>query len=431
MEKEIRIRVPYLYEPRPYQLPILQSQSQNLILVMHRKGGKTKTILNRQIRKMVHPASKKGLYLYLFPQYSQAKKVIWQDPEMMQHFPQALIEKKNDSELYIKTKTGCMWLLGGADNPDSWRGTNPVDIVFDEYAEMKEEIWTAFARPVFAVNGGSATFVFTPKGDNHAHKLLQYAKKAGPEWDTFVLDAESTGAIPQKDLDAAKAEMPLALYEQEFMCKFLEGANQVFRRLRENTWDGNLQILPGKIFQLGVDLAKAQDWTVITPFDMHTFKAGNQERFNQIDWNLQEAKIEAAHLRFNKGLIRVDSTGVGDPIFENLQRKGLYVEPFHFTEESRRNLLINLAIKLEQDLIKIPNDEGLIEELQGARYEVGERGRMRIAWPDSASNDRVMSLALAVWNAKNKLHHASVFNRSSEFSKDYESLPASRFHFDS
>ena len=428
MENEIRIRIPHLYDPREYQLPILQSQARFLIVVMHRKSGKTKTILNRQIRKMASPTGKKGLYLYLFPQYSQAKKVIWQDPEMMQHFHPALIEKKNDTELFIKTKTGCLWLLGGADNPDSWRGTNPVDIVFDEFAEMKEEIWTAFALPVLTANGGTATFVFTPRGQNHAHKLMQRTRKDST-WEQFLLSVNETGAIPESELAIAREGMTQALYEQEMLCKFIEGASNVFRRVRENTWEADLKVLPGKIFQLGVDLAQSQNWTVITPFDLHTFKAGNQERFNQIDWNLQEAKIEAASLRFNRALTRVDSTGIGDPIYESLKRKGVNVEPYHFTEESRRNLLLNLAIKLEQDTIKIPNDEGLIEELGGARYEIGEKGRTKIVWPEGITNDRVMSLALSVWGAQRPLPHDSVRRASSEFGKEYTALP-SRFHFE-
>ena len=66
----------------------------------------------------------------------------------------------------------------------------------------------------------------------------------------------------------------------------------------------------------------------------------------------------------------------------------------------REELLKNLAILLEQDKIKIPNDEGLIAELESMRYELGDRGKLHLKVPDGMTDDRIFSLALAVWDAK-------------------------------
>ena len=340
------------------------------------------------------------MYLYLLPTFTQAKKVIWQDSEMMKHFPEQFIEKKNDTEPYIKFKNGSVWLLGGADNPDSWRGTNPVDVVFDEFPEMKEAIWTEIIRPILTENKGEATFCFTPKGKNHAWKWLEYAKSNPEMWDWWIFNVDDTEAIPKEELEQAKKEMAEALYRQEFMCEFQEGAGQVFRRVKENVWNGHLKIEEFKTFQIGVDLAKYRDWTVLTPFDLNEFKVGWQDRFNQIDWNLQEARIEAMHLRFNKGKVRLDSTGVGDPICESLEKKKIPIERFIFTEDSKENLMQNLIIKLEKDIIKIPNDPELIAELDGFQYKYNETTR-KVKMVSYGTDDRVMSLALSVWDIPN------------------------------
>lgn len=96
--------------------------------------------------------------------------------------------------------------------------------------------------------------------------------------------------------------------------------------------------------------------------------------------------------------MRADATGVGDPIVEDLSQRCPTVEPFVFTEKSRTDILTNLAIKLEQDRLGLPDDEGLIAELQSFRYEmIGERGKTRIQVPEGMHDDRVMSLALAAW----------------------------------
>jgi len=65
-------------------------------------------------------------------------------------------------------------------------------------------------------------------------------------------------------------------------------------------------------------------------------------------------------------------------------------------------LLKHLAILLEQDKIKIPNDEGLIAELEAFRYEMGENGNLKVRVPDNMTDDRVMSLGLAVYGQSEK-----------------------------
>jgi hypothetical protein len=75
-------------------------------------------------------------------------------------------------------------------------------------------------------------------------------------------------------------------------------------------------------------------------------------------------------------------------------------EGFKFTESSRMNLLNNLAILLEQDKIRIPDDEGLLTELEAFQYSLTERGKIKVTVPDGMTDDRVMSLALSVWGVR-------------------------------
>jgi hypothetical protein len=332
---------------------------------------------------------------YILPTYKQAKQVIW-DSLAKEHIPAVIVDKYNDSELAVYYKNGSIQRFVGCEDVDKHRGISPQDVVFDEYSEMSEEIWTAIIQPVLRENHGTATFVFTPKGKNHSWKLLQQAKE-NPQWFVSIKNVYETNAIPIDEIEEAKKGMSEALFKQEFMCEFQEGAGQVFRRINENLYSGHLAIEPGKTFHIGVDLAKYQDWTVLTPFDLNEFKVGLQDRFNQIDWNLQEARIEAMHLRYNKALIRLDSTGIGDPIYENLQRKNLPVNPFVFTEKSKEMLLENLIILLEQDKIKLPADQGLIDELEGFHYKYNELTR-HVKMESPLTDDRVMSLALSVWD---------------------------------
>ncbi len=399
------ITIPHQFKPRSYQLEYLKAPQRFKICVWHRRAGKSKTALNEQIRKT---QLTKGVYYVFAPTYRQAKQIYF-DALVKEHVPREIVDKINDSELAVYYKNGSIQRFAGCEDVDKHRGINPIDVIFDEFSEEPPAIWEAVIQPVLRENHGTATFIFTPKGKNHSWKLLQLAKDNPDEWFTSIKTVKDTDVFSEQELDEIKRNTPQSLYAQEYECSFIEGAGQFFRRIQNNTYE--VRQLPEQgDFQLGVDLAKYQDWTVITPFNLNHFIVYPQERFNQVDWNLQKARIEAAARRYaatdthQPALIVPDSTGVGDPIVEDLKARGLRIwgddgEGFKFNETSRTNLLNNLAILLEQDKIKIPNDEGLIGELESFVYSLTERGKIKIGCPEGMHDDRVMSLALAVWGA--------------------------------
>lgn len=395
------IKIPHNFSSRPYQLPYLKSKKRFRIAVWHRRSGKSKTALNDQIIQLhLRP----GIYYYFLPTYKQAKQVIW-DSLIKQHVPYELVEKVNDSELAIYWKNGSIQRFVGCEDPQAHRGINPIGVVFDEYSEMDEAIWTEIIQPVLRENKGTATFIFTFRGRNHAWNLYQQAK-GNEQWFSQILTVEDTQAISKEELLEAEKNTPRAFFRQEYYCDPEENASAFFRRINENTYSNSIDH-QGHSIQLGVDLAKYQDWTVITPFCMTCFKSLPQERFNQVDWNLQKSRIEASYWRYVAGKAVVDGTGVGDPIVEDLERMGLSIESFKFSGGeygSRRQLLNNLAILLEQDKIKTWEDEGLTSELKAMVFRMKEVSsgvrtitKLEVGVPENMTDDRVMSLALSVW----------------------------------
>lgn len=336
------------------------------------------------------------------PTYKMVKQNIW-DTLVMEHVPEEVILRKNNSDLTIYYKNGSIQRFVGCDDIDKHRGNNAFDVVFDEYSEMNEEVWTAVFQPVLRENGGTATFIFTPKGKNHSWKLLQIAKEDKEEWYWSVKSIDDTDSFSENEIEKIKRNTPLALFQQEYECAFLDGASQFFRDVKSLTYDMRMSLPQDGYFQMGVDLAKYNDWTVVTPFNLNTFVAYPQDRFNMVDWKTQEGRIEAAARRYNNAKIYIDATGVGDPVVDALQQKGLNISDdsaIKFTEKTRWDLLRNLSILMDNKKIKIPNDEGLISELESFRYELNDAGKVKLTVPSNMHDDRVMSLALAVFNVK-------------------------------
>lgn len=412
----MEITLPHKFSPRPYQIPILKawdSGIKRLFWVAHRRSGKDKTIFANLPKKMMERV---GTYYYFLPTYAQAKKVIWTGADksgfkFLDHFPKEIVKNINQSDMIIELINGSILQMVGADNIDRIVGTNPIGVVFSEYSLMKQDVWN-FISPILRENEGWAIFIMTPRGTNHAWDLMNTIK-TDPKWFVQTLTVEDTKALSREDLEEAKNEMPQDLFKQEYYCVFIDNGLGFFRRVDENTykWE-EYQPKELAMYQLGVDLAKYNDFTVISPFNLNDFHLQKQDSFNQMDYNLQKARIENAYLRYNRGRIVIDSTGVGEPIFDDLNGRGMNIEPFRFNRTSRTDLLVNLQILLEQDKIKIPNDDVLLHELKSMTYELSDTGRTIIKVPDGKHDDRVMSLALAVWGIPQQPININQFTRS-------------------
>jgi hypothetical protein len=171
-----------------------------------------------------------GTYYYVFPTYSQAKKVIWNGIDkdgnrFLDHFPVELIDgQPNEAEMRIKFKNGSIFQLVGSDNVDSIVGTNPVGVVFSEYSLQDPTAW-GFVRPILAENGGWAIFVFTPRGENHGYQIYELAKSNPKDWFCRIDRASETRVISEDILAQERSEIVRlygneALYLQEYECDF-------------------------------------------------------------------------------------------------------------------------------------------------------------------------------------------------------------------
>lgn len=189
--------------------------------------GKDLTCINAMAMKCLE---RKGLYLYVGPFQNQLRKILWQGQDgegrkFIDFIPRELVVRKSEQEMSLTLVNGSVIQLVGADNPDRVVGTNPVGIIFSEYALCDPAIWH-FLNPVLAENGGWAIFNSTPRGKNHLYKILNKAK-ADHEWFVSHLPVTKTKAISPDDLRKAREEMSEALFQQEFMSSFetpVEGA---------------------------------------------------------------------------------------------------------------------------------------------------------------------------------------------------------------
>lgn len=220
--------LPHKFTPRPYQRNFfieMDKGKKRGVWVAHRRAGKDKCAWNYMIREAL---TKKGVYFYFFPTFSQARKVIWDSMDndglkFLDHIPkQCLLCPPNNQEMKIKLINGSLIQLVGTDNYDSVMGTNPCGCVFSEYALQNPNAWQ-FIRPILDANGGWAIFIFTPRGANHAKELYDMACN-NPDWFCEKLTIKETGVISDEMLNKIRAEGTIEdIVQQEYFCSFTLG----------------------------------------------------------------------------------------------------------------------------------------------------------------------------------------------------------------
>jgi hypothetical protein len=139
----------------------------------------------------------------------------------------------------------------------------------------------------------------------------------------------------------------------------------------------------------GIDLAKSVDWSVVVGLDEDGCTC-RLERW-QSDWGQTRRKILdiVGHVP-----ALIDSTGVGDPIVEDLCRERSSIEGFKFTATSKQQLMEGLASAIQREDIGIP-DGWLRSELESFEYEYRASGGVKYSAPSGMHDDGVCALSLA------------------------------------
>lgn len=228
------IQIPNGWRPRPYQMPLwgaLERGKKRAIPIWHRRAGKDDVALHWTA---VAAHQRKGVYWHMLPQANQARKAVWDaiNPHtglkrVDEAFPRALRSNTRQQDMTIELRCGSLWQLVGSDNYNSLVGTPPVGIVFSEWALADPAAW-AYLSPILEENGGWSIFITTPRGKNHAYRMLQHARANPADWFAEVLTVDDTAMLAPERYETIRRERIAefgevfgeALCEQEYRCSF-------------------------------------------------------------------------------------------------------------------------------------------------------------------------------------------------------------------
>ena len=365
-----------LNKPHEGQKAVLDSEARFRVLMCGRRWGKS--LISRNIS--ITEALAGRITGYVTPTYALAK-VFFDD---IAKIVSAEIATPNKSDLTFKFITGGEIRFFTGERLDNFRGLRLHNVIIDEaaYIPHLQDAWNNAIRPTLTDFQGKALFISTPRGKDFFYQL--YLRNAN-DWQSFKYTTYDNPYILRSEIDEAKASLPKAAFEQEYLANPAENAANPFGIdfIRQNI----TTLSDKKPICYGIDLAKSYDYTVCIGLDID----GRVCYFDrwQSDW--ADTKRRISNLEKVKKII--DATGVGDPIVEELQRDDYLIEGFKFTSTSKQQLMEGLVTSIQQGAIGYP-DGIIVDELSIFEYLYTANG-VKYSAPNGMHDDAVCALALA------------------------------------
>ncbi|MFX0135921.1 MAG: hypothetical protein ACFFDN_19925 [Candidatus Hodarchaeota archaeon] len=334
-------------------------------------------------------------------------------------------QQKKELSIYLgNTTTKCDFR--SADNPENIEGFAYRLILLNEGGIILKDrsLWFNSIYPMVMDYDPVVIIGGTPKGQNLFFELRSKGMDttANPDWYTFCPHSDTrerphfwsydNPMLDKQVIDDLADDMPEIVRKQEIFAEFLENEALVFRNIHACMGAHPQEPRDKEMYYAGLDLAKHVDFTVLIILNAHG-QMVYMKRFNKLDWPYQKTFIIDTIRKYNDAKLLLDSTGVGDPIYDDLIAARLRVEGYKFTSESKKKLIENLMLAFDKEEILIFDDPILVNELMAFTYEINESGRVKYSAPEGMHDDTVISLALAKWC--HAYHRLSVY---SGFSKE-------------
>lgn len=221
------IEIPY--KPRKWATDFHASVKRWIILVLHRRAGKTTAILNHLQRDAIKVP--KSQYAFIAPTYKQAKRIAW---EILKEISRGIPgTEPNESELIMKYPNGSRIFLAGSENVDALRGIPLWGGGQDESAQQPSNLFSEVISKCLADHLGYWIWAGTPQGKNQFYRTYQVGLSNPNDYtvvfrniDNSLKDEQGVTienlrkALEDEKRLVAIGEMTQEEFDQEWYCSF-------------------------------------------------------------------------------------------------------------------------------------------------------------------------------------------------------------------
>ena len=278
------------------QRDIATDQHRFRVAICGRRFGKT-WLATRELARFARDPNRRCWFIA--PTRSQGKGIVW-DQLKARLMDLNWVSKVNESDLTLTLRNGSEISIKSADAYDRMRGFSVDFCVFDEFADMDPDVWTA-VRPTLSDRTGHAMFIGTPKGTgNWSKDIYDMALEHPDSWRSWQYTTLAGGRVSESEVESARAELDERTFRQEYEATFETFAGRIFYAFeRENiqpfTVDQPEQILIGMDFNIDpmsavIAVRLSEDRLHIVD-EIRMFSSNTQEMVAEIKQRYPRSKI--------------------------------------------------------------------------------------------------------------------------------------------
>jgi hypothetical protein len=335
-------------------------------------------------------------YWWVAPVYTQADIAYRRTKGMFVRCDRKCLSgwEASESKRCITLGNGTVVWFKSGEKPDNLYGEDVYAAVMDEASRCREDAWHAIRSTITATRA-PVRLIGNVRGRGWHYQLARKAEAGEPGMAYHRIladDAVAAGVLDRREIDDAESILPGPIFRELYYCEPQDDGGNPFGLDAIRRCIADLGAAPPIAW--GFDLGKHQNHTVGVGLDVNGYVSGFQRW--QTPWKNTRARIKAM-IGGTPALI--DSTGVGDPIVEELQVTNPNVEGFQFTAPSKQKLMEGLVVAIQNEEVHFP-DGPIVNELDTFEYEIrrtdGRFQGVRYLAAPGCHDDCVDALALAV-----------------------------------
>ena len=343
-------------------------------------------------------------------------------------FPVETFSKK---EFHFKNNGSQIYSL--PNSPATVRGYPATDIYIDEFAffENEEEMWTAILPSITRTDlKRRVSLISTPNGKlNTYYKIFEEIKDTDDDvWSRhFVHYTE----CPDIDLAQLKKTLTPLAFRQEYCCEFVDEVTSVLpMELILKCTPGTAEsedkkelkqeesIPSNRIIYAGIDFGKKRDSTIAVYFEKvfededkePTFIMRRMDMLTEMDYSSQMPIIKNGLKSMNVNQCWVDQTGVGEKLYEELQKENIMVNGIIFSRSWKEKAVTDMVLMMQRGKVKFLKNDELFKQLHQLERKITPQGNARFEHHKKNHDDIFWAIALALSEAS---HNQGFFGFSS------------------
>src|ERR1035437_1014144 len=386
----------------PKQQEIFDNPARYVIVPKGRRFGATNGAANNFIMMAIKRTFKKGLWVDTVNANIERYVERYFIPKLMKISPSGDKWRWRKQQKILEIMDSYIDFRS-VDQPENIEGFGYDQAFLNESGIIlrNEYLWNNALQPMFWDFKCHVIAAGTPKGKGKFHELyLRGLDPEQPDYASLKFSTFDNPFLPHKTIMDDIESMPQRVVQQEIYADFLDDSGVVFRGVTAIATLDPTQIPKvnlDHVYVIGADVAKIVDYTVIVVYDRTDNRQVFQMRFNQLEWPVIRSRLVEISRKYNQALIYLDSTGVGEPLYDDLSRMNMPVEPIHLTNELKKNIIEKLSTYIELQHIRMLKLDESINELNSFTYDISNHGRIIYNAPVGFHDDIVIAHALAIW----------------------------------